>query len=324
MPQRQRVQPAPGPAPPCPARAAASSQSRAAPIASRIAGSRRPAGEPAGLVVRRSRAAASPLAPPARKLAVSRVEALARRPLAPSARRTPRRAWRRPGPAPSGQSHVRRWPAASCTRGSALLARTSSRAGRQRTRPQRQGVVVHGRAVLAATASASPRSSGGCGGRVGRRSRCRRADRGNRRRAGDCWPWRSSRAPGRPGAACPRRESAPATGAAGPSPAGSRVPRRCGSGMRPAAWIADVPVDVGEDDAERRHVPGPHRLAELVGDRPGSCQQRRQPAAFVSPEPAQRHRAGLPRRRRQDLIDDGAVAREADRLPHRLAALARG
>ena len=102
--------------------------------------------------------------------------------------------------------------------------------------PQRQGVLVHGPEIGALEGRAGFRSSGGCVRSAGHRSRCRTADRGNLPARDGCWPWRSSRAPGRPAAASPRRESGRPTGARGPSRADSRAPRPCGSGMRPVAW----------------------------------------------------------------------------------------
>ena len=56
--------------------------------------------------------------------------------------------------------------------------------------------------------------------------------------------------------------------------------------MRPDALHADVAVGVGEDEVERRHVPGPQGLAEF-GDGAGPVhrQQRRQPAAVLGTQP---------------------------------------
>src|SRR5262249_26709882 len=50
--------------------------------------------------------------------------------------------------------------------------------------------------------------------------------------------------------------------------------------------IADMAVRVGEDDAERGHVPGPSGLAEFLSRlRAVHAEQRRQPAALVGTEP---------------------------------------
>src|SRR5262249_28275451 len=105
---------------------------------------------------------------------------------------------------------------------------------------------------------------------------------------------------------------------AGPVAALRHIAHRDASG----GLVADVAVRVGEDDTEGRDVPRPKRLAELRRRaRPVHRQQRRQPAAPGSTQPAQRYRPRRARRWRQHLIDNGAIARRTNRLAHRRPAL---
>src|SRR5207253_2133253 len=85
--------------------------------------------------------------------------------------------------------------------------------------------------------------------------------------------------------------------------------------------VAYVPIDIGEDEVEGGNVPGLERGAER-GGREGAIhvQKSRQPAALVGTEPFQRDGSGLPRRRRQNFINDRTVPGVADRFPHRFAA----
>src|ERR1051325_977515 len=87
------------------------------------------------------------------------------------------------------------------------------------------------------------------------------------------------------------------------------------------ALEADVAVDIGEDEVERRAQPRPAGFAKLGAVlRLAHVDGRRQPAARFEAEPADRDRPRRPKLRRHDLVDNRPVARRADRLPDRLLA----